>query len=143
MSVRFDGMRKKRGDDMRILHSAVLAAVCLLAHLPASANGPDAAATARVGLPPPLPKPVHLSFCIFDPMGPQGKITQTATDLAKAAQDWNFFVTIKTYTDERVATEDFKAGQCEGVAISSLRARQFNATVGSIDAPGNLRNYPK
>lgn len=95
----------------------------------------------RVGLPPPLPKPVNVRFCIFDPMGPNGKITQTAKDLAVAARDWNFMVDIKSYTDERVATEDFKAGQCEGVAISSLRARQFSTTVGSVDAPGNLRNY--
>jgi hypothetical protein len=92
-------------------------------------------------LPPPLPKPVRVRFCLFDPMGPRGKITQTATELAKLAQDWNLFVDLKVYTDERVAAEDFKAGQCEGVAISTLRAKQFNFTVGSIDAPGNLRNY--
>lgn len=95
----------------------------------------------KVALPPPLPKPVNVRFCIFDPMGPQGKITQTAIDLAKAARDWNFMVDIRTYTDERVATEDFKAGQCEGAAISTLRAKQFNFSVGSIDSPGNLRNY--
>jgi TRAP-type C4-dicarboxylate transport system substrate-binding protein len=104
-------------------------------------NGLPVIEKGRVGLPPPLPKPVNVRFCIFDPMGPQGKITQTAIDLAKAAKDWNFIVDIRTYTDERVATEDFKAGQCDGVAISTLRAKQFNFTVGSIDAPGNLRNY--
>lgn len=107
----------------------------------ASANGVVVDLTKKPGLPPPLPKPVNVRFCIFDPMGPQGKITETARDLAVAAREWNFMVDIKTYTDERIATEDFKAGQCEGVAISSLRARQFNHSVGSIDSPGNLRNY--
>ncbi|MDP2228640.1 MAG: DUF6091 family protein [Moraxellaceae bacterium] len=94
------------------------------------------------GLPPPLPKPVKLRFCVFDPMGgANGKITQTARDLAKLAEEWNLFVEVKAYTDERVATEDFKAGQCEGAAITSIRAKQFNFAVGSIDSPGNLRNY--
>jgi TRAP-type C4-dicarboxylate transport system substrate-binding protein len=124
----------------------LLAALILTNTAQAEPVDPAAAAAAainknRVGLPPPLPKPVNVRFCIFDPMGPNGKITQTAKDLAVAARDWNFMVDIKTYTDERVATEDFKAGQCEGVAISSLRARQFNTSVGSVDAPGNLRNY--
>lgn len=127
---------------MKNLLRTLLMTACMAIPLAAVANGADATpAKARVALPPPLPKPVNITFCIFDPMGPQGKITQTAIDLAKAAQDWNLFVHIKTYTDERVATEDFKAGQCEGVAISTLRARQFNYTVGSIDSPGNLRNY--
>jgi len=96
---------------------------------------------AKVALPPPLPKPVKVRFCLFDPMGPGGKISETARDLAKMAQDWNLFVDLKVYTDERVAAEDFKAGQCEGAAISTLRAKQFNFSAGSIDAPGNLRNY--
>jgi TRAP-type C4-dicarboxylate transport system substrate-binding protein len=95
----------------------------------------------QVALPAPLPKPVNVRFCLFDPMGPNGKITQTARELVKLAQEWNLFVELKVYTDERVAAEDFKAGQCEGAAISTLRAKQFNFTVGSIDAPGNLRNY--
>lgn len=95
----------------------------------------------KAELPPPLPKPVKLTVCLFDPMGQGGKITETAKDLALAARDWNLFVTLKIYTDERVASEDLKAGQCEAAAISTLRARQFNKSVSSIDAPGNLRNY--
>ncbi|MGH8494429.1 MAG: putative solute-binding protein [Moraxellaceae bacterium] len=111
---------------------------------PATDAAADAIAAAnknRVGLPPPLPKPVNIRFCLFDPMGPQGKISETAKDLAKLARDWNLIVDLKIYSDERVAAEDLKAGQCEVAAISTLRARQFNATVGSMDAPGNLRNY--
>lgn len=124
------------------LSGAVLAAPAAApASAPATVGGIPVPEKGRVGLPPPLPKPVNVRFCIFDPMGPQGKITQTARDLAVAARDWNFIVDLKTYSDERVATEDFKAGQCDGVAISTLRAKQFNFTVGSIDAPGNLRNY--
>jgi TRAP-type C4-dicarboxylate transport system substrate-binding protein len=97
------------------------------------------AANKRVPLPPPLPKPVNIRFCLFDPMGATGKITQTAKDLVGLVKEWNLIVDLRIYTNERVATEDFKAGQCDAVAISTLRAKQFNFTVGSIDAPGNLR----
>lgn len=88
-----------------------------------------------------LPKPVTIRFCIFDPVGATGQIANLARDLALDARRSNLLVDLKFYTDERVATEDFKAGQCEGVAITTLRARQFNRSIGSIDAPGNLRNY--
>lgn len=110
----------------------------LLAFAAAAAHAGSALADAR-----PLPKPVRLSFCLFDPMGAQGDITQRARDLALAleAQKWNLFVDVKSYTDERVATEDFKAGQCQGVAMTTLRAKQFNRMVGSIDSPGNLPDY--
>lgn len=131
---------------MRNLTRILMAALVLGASfaIPAAAAPASASTSAKknvAALPPPLPKPVKVRFCLFDPMGPRGKITQTAVELAKLAQEWNLFVDMKVYTDERVAAEDFKAGQCEAAAISTLRAKQFNFTVGSIDAPGNLRNY--
>ncbi len=91
--------------------------------------------------PAPLPKPVNLRFCLFDPVGANGQVASMARDLALEARKWNLIVDLKIYQDERVAAEDFKAGQCEGVAITTLRARQFNRIVGSIDAPGNIRSY--
>lgn len=89
----------------------------------------------------PLPKPVRLSFCLFDPFGSGGKVVETARELGKYAENFNLYTSIKPYTDERVAAEDFKAGRCDVVAISTLRAKQFNNVLGSIDAPGNLRNF--
>ncbi len=89
----------------------------------------------------PLPKPVNLRFCLFDIMGNTGDITSMAKDLALEARKYNLMVELKVYTDERVASEEFKAGQCEAVGISTLRAKQFNKVVGSIDSPGNLPTY--
>ena len=89
----------------------------------------------------PLPQPVTLRACIFDPAGSNGPIANIARDLALEARRWDLIVKMRVYVDERVATEDFKAGQCDTVGISTLRAKQFNRYVGSIDAPGNLRNY--
>lgn len=120
----------------------------LIATLPLAAYALDAAdvkaklpAKSMLGLPTPLPKPVELSFCLFDPFGTGGKVVAIARELATYAKAFNLIADIRPYTDERVAAEDFKAGRCDVVAISTLRAKQFNNVLGSIDAPGNLRNY--
>jgi hypothetical protein len=88
-----------------------------------------------------LPKPVSIRFCLFDPVGNSGQLANLGRDLVLEARKWNLIVDLRAYTDERVAAEDFKAGQCDGVAISTMRAKQFNFFIGSIDAPGNLRDY--
>jgi len=45
-------------------------------------------------------------------------------------------VELKGYTDERVASEDFRTGQCDGLIATGFRTRQFNAVAGSIDTLG-------
>lgn len=76
-------------------------------------------------------------------MGVDLKVTMTSpldmhVDLAssvakrKASTDVKF----RIYTNEKIASEDFKAGQCDGVAISNLRAKEFNGFIGSLDAIG-------
>lgn len=76
-------------------------------------------------------------------MGVDLKVTMTSpldmhVDLAssvakrKASTDVKF----RIYTNEKIASEDFKAGQCDGVAISNLRAKEFNHFIGSMDAIG-------
>ena len=83
-------------------------------------------------------KPIPITFCIFDPIGQYGEAYRAAQDLSLEAKKWNLDVELKLYTSEKVATEDFKAGQCEGVAISTLRAKQFNLFMGSIDSVGSI-----
>ncbi|MDO8331182.1 MAG: DUF6091 family protein [Fluviicoccus sp.] len=96
-----------------------------------------------VGLPAmkPLAKPITIKFCIFDIMGTSGDAFSYAKDLALEAKKWNINAEMRAYTDERVAAEDFKAGQCDGVAISTMRAKQFNFFIGSIDSPGSLPTW--
>ncbi len=89
----------------------------------------------------PLPRPVNLRACIFDPIGANGPVANMAKDLVLEARKWSLVVEVKVYLQEQVAAEDFKAGQCDVVGITTLRARQFNRMVGSIDSPGNLRSY--
>lgn len=80
-------------------------------------------------------------FCIYDPVGAQGSAYAMAKDYALAAKGWGVAIELKAYTDERVAAEDFKAGQCDGVGLTGLRGRQFNYYVGSIDSIGSVPSY--
>ncbi len=93
------------------------------------------------GLPPPLEKPLNVSVCFFDMQGKNGDFYSRAKDLALIARRWNVIADIKVFTDERVAAENFKAGQCDAAGISTMRARQFNLFMGSIEAVGAITTY--
>ena len=93
------------------------------------------------GLPPPLEKPLNLSVCFFDMQGKNGDFYSKAKDLALIARRWNVITNIKVFTDERVTAENFKAGQCDAAGISTMRARQFNLFMGSIEAVGGVTTY--
>lgn len=86
-------------------------------------------------------EPINITFCVYDMMGVGGDIYHYAQNLALSAKQWHVNAIIKAYTDERVATDEFKAGQCDGLAISTLRAKQFNQFMGSIDSIGSAPSY--
>ncbi len=54
----------------------------------------------------------------------------------KASTDVKF----RIYNNEQIAAEDFKIGQCDGVVMSNLRAKEFNPFVGSLDAIGAIQS---
>jgi len=76
------------------------------------------------------------TMCVFDLLGTQGDSYALMKDYALASKQWGANIVLKPYPDERVAFEDFKAGQCDAISLSGMRARQFNSFVGSIDAIG-------
>jgi hypothetical protein len=76
-------------------------------------------------------------MCVWDVVGKTGDVYAAATDYALAMQKHGIDFDIKTYVDERVAVEDFRAGQCDGVVATAFRTRQFNAIAGSIDSIGS------
>lgn len=78
--------------------------------------------------------PGQARVCVFEPAGKGGELfALTQAYLQEAAS-----LQYRSYADERIAVEDFKAGQCDGLVISTFRARQFNPFVGSVDAFGGL-----
>lgn len=79
-----------------------------------------------------------LQLCIYDPLGTQGQAYGYARDYLLQLPGFGFTkpVELKVYTSEAAVAEDFRAGTCDGAAMSNLRARQFNAFTGTLDAPG-------
>nr|WP_241146733.1 putative solute-binding protein [Amnimonas aquatica] len=109
----------------------------LLAPVIAQANiAPSAAQQADIQAAAKVMQGKTVRFCIFDPVGANGPAVANARDYLLEAKKWGINAEIKPYVDERVAAEDLKAGQCDGVAITTLRAKQFNHFVGSLDAVG-------
>ncbi|HEX5313271.1 putative solute-binding protein [Aquabacterium sp.] len=75
-------------------------------------------------------------ICVYDLLGTSGDIYNMAKDYALAMQKQGVSLDLKGYTDERVATEDFRTGQCDAVIATAFRTRQFNIVAGSIDTLG-------
>ncbi|HEX5485387.1 MAG TPA: putative solute-binding protein [Limnobacter sp.] len=89
----------------------------------------------------PLKKPLHIKICIFDILGRSGPVFSIAQDVALEARKWNVFAELIPFTNENVAAESFKTGQCEAVGITTLRARSFVPFMGSLDAVGAVPDY--
>ncbi len=90
---------------------------------------------------PPLEKPLHVKICLFDLLGRGGPVYSIAQDVVLEAQRWNVFAELIPFNNETVAANSFKAGVCDAVGMSTLRAKKFNPFMGSLDAVGALPSY--
>lgn len=61
--------------------------------------------------------------CVWDVAGKSGDVYAASTDYALAMQKHGADMELKGYVDERVAIEDFRAGQCDAVVATSFRTR--------------------
>jgi hypothetical protein len=75
--------------------------------------------------------------CVWDVAGKTGDVYAQATDYAITMQKQKVDIELKGYVDERVAVEDFRAGQCDAVISTALRLRPFNQVSTSIDSIGS------
>ncbi|MFZ5561953.1 MAG: putative solute-binding protein [Pseudomonadota bacterium] len=82
-----------------------------------------------------------LVICTWDILGQQGDATNMMKDYVLAAKAWGVNIISKSYTNEGIAADDFKASQCDGALITGLRARSFNKFTGSIDSVGSIPSY--
>lgn len=79
-----------------------------------------------------------LTFCVWDIVGKNGPVYSQMEDYRLEATKWGVDFEMKAYTDEKIATEDFKAGVCDAVGITGLRGRAFNAFTGTLDSIGAI-----
>ena len=76
------------------------------------------------------------SFCVFDPVGANGPLFAITKEFQPVALNRGIKLDLRAYTDEKVAAEDFKAGQCDAVLLTGTRAREFNKFTGTLEAMG-------
>jgi hypothetical protein len=78
------------------------------------------------------------TLCVWDLMGANGDNFSLMKDYRLAAKDWGVNLKLKAYSDEKIATEDFRVGQCDAVVITGLRAKPFNTFAGSLESIGSI-----
>lgn len=81
---------------------------------------------------------VTRSFCIFDPVGANGPLFNVMKSVKPAGLQWGVNVDLRAYTDEKIASEDFRAGQCDAVLLTGTRAREYNKFTGTLEAMGAI-----
>ena len=75
-------------------------------------------------------------LCVFDIVGATGDAANMAKDYALAMQKNGAAIDLKVYTNEGLATDDFRAGQCDALLATAFRTRAFNAVAASTDTLG-------
>jgi hypothetical protein len=78
------------------------------------------------------------TFCVWDPVGRNGPVVTFYSDVIPKAQAWGLDIRFEAYTDESVAANEFKAGRCEAVVLTSILSRQFVQFAGTMDAIGAI-----
>lgn len=81
------------------------------------------------------------TLCVFDIIGANGDFFGIMKDFKTAALEWGVDLELKPYTDEKIASEDLKAKQCDGALLTGIRGRQFVSYTGSMDSIGAIPNY--
>jgi hypothetical protein len=107
------------------LFSALLTGLSLISLSPSQARAAD-----------------ERSVCVYDPSGANGDIFQMMKEYKAAALEWGVAFELKPYTDEKIASEDFKAKQCDAVLMTGTRGRSLNTFSSSLEAMGALPTYP-
>jgi hypothetical protein len=82
-----------------------------------------------------------VKICVYDPSGASGDVYNLMKDYAIAAAEWGATVQLKPYTDEKIASEDFKAKQCAAVLMTGTRGRSLNLFSSSLEAMGAMPSY--
>lgn len=81
------------------------------------------------------------TVCVFDPGGRTGFLYASVDAWKTQAAAWGANITLRPYTDEATAINDFNAGSCDGVAASGTRLQKYNPAAYSVESVGGVRDY--
>ncbi|RZG80096.1 putative solute-binding protein [Acinetobacter venetianus] len=79
--------------------------------------------------------------CVFDLLGKSGEAYQVMEEWALMAKTWRTEIDLVSYQNEAQAEKDFEQDKCDGVYMTSMRARSYNKFAGSVDAIGAVPSY--
>ncbi len=77
-------------------------------------------------------------FCIYDPVGNNGPSMTFLADIVPKAIAWGLKVKMIAYTDEKVASNDFKAGFCDVVFLTAILSRHYVPFGATLNAVGGI-----
>ena len=80
-------------------------------------------------------------LCVYDPSGANGDAFATMKDFQVAATEWGYDLELRPYTNEKTASDDFKAKKCDAVFLTGVRARSYAKFASSLEALGALPSY--
>ena len=81
------------------------------------------------------------TLCVYDPGGGSGDIFTMMKDFRLKALALGVDFEMKPFTDEKSASDDFKAKQCDAALITGTRARPMHKFSSTIEAMGGLPTY--
>jgi len=76
---------------------------------------------------------------MYDPVGKNGPVMTFFSDLKAKGIAWGLDIQLNAYTDEKVASNDFKAGVCDGTFLTSILSSPFVPFGGSLNATGGIK----
>ncbi len=82
-----------------------------------------------------------IHMCVWDPIGKAGPAEKIMAEAKIYAYKWGADLQYTTYSDERIAMEEFRLGRCDMVNMLGFRAREFNEFTGSLGAIGAIPSY--
>lgn len=92
-------------------------------------------------LTPASPQLTPITMCVFDMLGKGGPAHQALRSYRTEAMKWGVDLSFKSYTDERVASEEFNSGVCDMVNVPGIRARSYNQFTGTMNSIGAIPTY--
>ena len=82
-----------------------------------------------------------VTMCGLMMMGEGGPEHQMLLDYQSAALNWGVKLELKPYNNEKIVTEELKAGVCDVANMTGMQARSFNKFTGTLDSPGSIPTY--
>ena len=79
-----------------------------------------------------------VKICVWDIAGNAGPAMQAMREWQIAAMEWGVDAELLPHTNEGIAAEELKSGQCDATLMTGIRARLFNRYSGTLDSIGSV-----